>query len=108
MKREKVSLFDNGMDVLIKMSEGNPGGLSILAELSKKERGVNIFHGLDDMNIRGWQIWCGYKDYCKSNLDTFIDAIKKRDSDMVDKINEQAIRDQSPERAVTSGASFNR
>ena len=108
MKREKINLFDNGMDVLIKMSEGNPGGLSILAELSKKEMGTIYLLGLDDMNIRGWQIWYGYKDYCKSNLDTFIDAIKKRDSDMVDKINEQAIMDQSPERAVTSGASFNR
>lgn len=106
--REKIKLTDNGLNLMMKMSEGNPGGLRILGELSTKERSLIYILGLDDMNIRGWQIWCGYKDYCKCDIDKFIEAIKNRDEDMVDVINKSAIRMNVPERAIISGASYNR
>lgn len=90
MAREKIELTDNVMDVVVKMSEGNPGGLSVLTEILKKEPTDGFFTilTLDDMNIRGTQIWIGYKDHCNSDLDVFIKAVKDRDQAMVDKINE--------------------
>ena len=32
MEREKIELTDSRMDVMMKMSEGNPGAISVLAQ----------------------------------------------------------------------------
>lgn len=106
--REKINLNDNIKNILIKMSEGNPGGLRVLIELLNNKMGFIYLLGLDDMNIRGWQIWVGYKDYCKSDLNKFIEAIHNRSSKMVELINQSGMRNGSPERAVIGGFSFNR
>ena len=102
--RKPIQLTDTMMDTMVKMSEGNPGGLRVLLEVYSKDPLMIL--GLDDMNIRGWQIWVGYKDFCKCDLDLFIEKIKERSGDMVDIINQEAIRGGYPVRAVTSGASF--
>jgi hypothetical protein len=60
------------MDTLILMAEGNPGALNVLIELEKSDNLVWAMH-LDDMNIRGTQIWLGYKDYCKQDLNKFVE-----------------------------------
>jgi len=108
-KREKIGLMDTGMQLLLKMSEGNPGAATVLSDMMKG--GTNGFFailGLDDMNIRGSQIWVGYKDHCGMDMDRFIQAIKNRDAAMVDKINEVCALTAEDEKAVTSGASFKR
>lgn len=102
-QRQKITLTMTTTDILVLMSEGNPGGLTVLCEMMKKDP-MNMFvilH-LDDMNMRGSQIWVGYKDYCKEDLNKFIECCKKRDKDMVNLVNKEC-----PENiAVTSGASF--
>jgi hypothetical protein len=70
------------------MCEGNPGALTVIIELMKKEDGVLLLCHLDDMNIRGSQIWIGFKYYCGQDLTRFIECIKTRDPGMIDKINE--------------------
>ena len=92
------------METFIKMGEGNPGALRVLMELNAKE--PLVFLGLDDMNIRGWQVWVGYKDYCKCDLDLFIKKIKERSLEMIDVINKEAMMMKSPLTAVPGGASF--
>lgn len=102
-KRKKVQLNMTMTDVLIQMSESNPGAISVMVQLLKKDENNFMFIlSLDDMNIRGEQIWVGYKDYCKENIDTFIEAIKTRDKKMVDVINKECKR----YIAVTSGGSW--
>lgn len=104
--REPISLSDSTMDMVIAMSEGNPGGLSVLMDMLKSDdpAAPMMVLSLDDMNIRGTQIWLGYKDHCGSDMAVFLQAIKDRDPAMVATINEQSgIKEQ----AVTSGASFN-
>ena len=59
------------------------------------------------MNIRGSQIWVAYKDLYKENTDRFVKAIRNRDKNMVDFIN-QEIATIGGEKAVTGGASFDR
>jgi len=101
--REPIKLTDTMKETIIKMCEGNPGGLRVLMEVYSKDP-IHILT-LDDMNIRGWQIWVGYKDYCNCDLDLFIAKLKERSVDMVNIINQEAIRAKDPVRAVTSGAS---
>jgi len=103
--RIPIKLTDTMMETMTKMSEGNPGALRVLMELFTSENWLPIL-GLDDMNIRGWQVWVGYKDYCKCDLDLFVKKIKERSSEMVDVINDEARRMDSSLLAVTRGASF--
>jgi len=108
--REKIGLNDMGTDLIVKMAEGNPGGLTVLMEVLKKDQmeGMRCLLDLDDMNIRGSQIWIGYKNYCGQDLDKFIKCTLDRDQNMIDKINEEGRLGNHTEIAVTSGASFKR
>lgn len=88
-ERAKIDLTDTMQDLIIKMSEGNPGAVSVLVEMAKA-KGVDVLWlilGLDDMNIRGSQIWVGFKDRCGGDLGVFEQAIKDRDPEMVAAIN---------------------
>jgi hypothetical protein len=38
---------------------------------------------LDDMNMRGSQIWVGFKNHCEGEIDVFLDAVKNRDPELV-------------------------
>lgn len=92
MPREKINLNDTMKDITIKMAEGNPGGLNFMMALVEHlgvEKGVLRILSLDDMNIRGSQIWVGYKDHCGSDIEVFAQAILDRDQDMVDTINRE-------------------
>lgn len=96
------------MDTLLAMAEGNPGAGTVLGEMMNGEdpAGLTLVLHLDDMNIRGTQIWIGYKNHCGSDLKVFLQAIKDRDPAMVATINEMAALQGTKEKAVTRGASF--
>ena len=102
--RKKIELSMKTIDVLMIMSESNPGAISVMSQILEKEpvKGIYILLSLDDMNIRGSQIWIGYKDHCKENIETFIKKIDDRDSEMVTTINKYPVKN---ELAVTSGGS---
>ena len=124
--RPKIELTDSTQDVFVKMSEGNPGALTVLMDMFNGDpNNVLLVLSLDDMNIRGPQIWVGYKDYCgamregdekppskEEILARFMKAIEDRDPEMVKAINDECIYDNQfgsfKEVAVTSGASFKR
>jgi hypothetical protein len=52
---------------------------------------LDILH-LNDMNMRGSQIWVGYKDYCGEELSRFLECVRAHDPAMVAKVNEQCER----------------
>jgi hypothetical protein len=106
--REKITSSDTTMDTIIKLSEGNPGGLTVIKQVLQKSEGfdgVMRLLDLDDMNMRGPQIWVGYKDHCGEDINKFIEAVKNRDPDMIKTVNSQC---DDRFTAVISGASFNR
>lgn len=105
--REKISGSDNLQSIMVKMSEGNPDALSVLTQMHQKKGPMAFMDmlSLDDMNIRGPQIWLGYKDHCGEKIDDFLKCIKDRDADMVKTINEYP---DGKELAVCHGASFKR
>lgn len=111
--REKIFLSEDVVDIMIKMSEGNPGAATVLASLARLACGVVeeppgrivlMLLDLDDMNIRGEQIWVGFKDHCNSDIAWFKRAILARDPDMVDTIN--AACGGHGEKAVVHGGSL--
>lgn len=107
MKARK-KLRGNIPDMIEDMGEGNIGAFSVLMDIAKNDPTSilgSILH-LDDMNIRGEQIWVGYKYYSGCDLVKFIESIKKRDKNMVDRINKECLYDNFKEKAVEYGASF--
>lgn len=106
-ERKKIDLNTSIMDMMVILSEGNPGATTVIARMASLDpMNILLLLGLDEMNIRGWQIWCGYKNYCNSDLNMFIECVRNRDSNMIDKINNEAIRMKQDVRAVIRGASF--
>lgn len=72
---------DTGKNMIIKMSKGNIGACTVLMKILQAKGEVDgivtILH-LDDMGIRGEQIWLWYKYVFGENIDPFIEAIWKR------------------------------
>ena len=104
--REKIGMHMSPMDIMFKLSEGNPGAINVMGQMLQEEVGFLYILSLDDMNMWGSQIWVGYKDYCGEDIKKFIEAVKNRDPEMVKVVNEQC--GDYGHMAVTSGASFKR
>jgi len=107
-ERLEIDLSASTMDCLLLMAEGNPGATSVLWELTKINNGYSAILTLDDMNIRGTQIWIGYKDYCNSDIIEFFKCVSRRDQSMVDRINEEGRCGNHIHKAVKSGGQFKR
>lgn len=87
-QRQPVELDDTTQDLVIKMAEGNPGALTVLCQLMERGmEGLMKILDLDDMNMRGSQIWVAFKDYSGQDLSVLIGALHERSQDLVDKVN---------------------
>lgn len=107
ISRAEIDIDGSVLDMLLLMSEGNPGAATVLSRIMNKyDAGAMSIFNLDDMNIRGAQVWVAFKDVCNEDLDMFCERIKKRDSSIVDAVNAEMKLDPSFEwLAVTHGAS---
>lgn len=106
-KREEVSLQTTPMELMLIMAENNPGAARVLSDMLKADpmAGLFDFLHLDDMNIRGTQIWVGFKDYCGEDLTKFVTLVRARDAKMVAHINREGVRGNHTAKAVQHGAS---
>ena len=108
MEREELRLNESLMDWMVKMAEGKPAALVILLT-AMKEKGAQevgeLILFMDDMNIRGAQVWIGYKDCCGCDIDKFVGCIKEKDQAMIDKINKESRKANIPWKAVPHSAS---
>ena len=74
--KEKIELTDTIEDVLIKLAEGNPGGLSVCLQIMKESAQIDPdcafpllpLLSFDTLRIYGSRIWMLYKDVCKQSL----------------------------------------
>lgn len=90
------------------LSEGNIGAYTTLLDIieGRDEMDMALFLlGIDDLNMRGEQIWVAYK-FCKQDEDRFIDTVLRRDVLMINYVNEECLREQGEQ--VFSGASYAR
>lgn len=106
MPRNELSMAGSTADFMYEMSEGNPGAVRVLMDLLKNDHGFINVLDLDDMNIRGSQIWIAFKDFAGENMDAFVKACRDRDPAMVEMVNQSGRQGNHDDLAVTSGASF--
>jgi len=112
MDRKPIDLMGSTQSALIEMSEGNPGAITVLMELIGRDDPLAFMTilDLDDMNMRGSQIWVGFKDYCGEDIEKFAQCVRNRNPDMVEVVNSECFNpefgDGYGEKAVTAGASF--
>lgn len=83
----KIKLSDTMMDILMKLSEGNPGAVTVLVNLAKEGDQIDpdAFSGhlgvmldLDTLGIYGSGIWVVYKDICRCSMKHFIAIFRAR------------------------------
>jgi hypothetical protein len=109
VNRPKLNI-DSTREVILTMSEGNPGAIGVLMQLIQDPTGIGLIDilNLDDMDMRGSQIWVAYKDHCKGDLDAFKKALRDRDQSLVDAVNTLGSHAPGTPKAVIGGASFRR
>ena len=106
MVRQEITNNDKLEDVIKKMTEGVPGASVILANATNQNAlGWFLVLELDSMNMRGSQIWLGYKDYCGEDVDLFWDCVKKHDAQMVEAVNIETAKCGQKDKAVQIGGS---
>jgi hypothetical protein len=83
----RIQLTDTGMSACVKMSDGNPGALTVLAKLLKEADAIdpdNFLGGLgkildlDTNKIYGSRIWMLYKDVAGGDLRTMLVILRSR------------------------------
>ena len=108
--RTNLTLDMSIFNITLAMSEGNPGAISILTKaLNIKGNSdwlLSFALILDDMNIRGTQIWLGYKNHCNQDMTLFMKLVKERNQEMIDHINQDVIKwGGTKHKAIPKGAS---
>jgi hypothetical protein len=68
----RITLDMSNIDMLMAMSEENPGALTVLLKLLNGEDGFFKILLLDSKKLYGSDIWVLYKDICGENLNRFI------------------------------------
>ena len=77
MTKERIGLQDTALDVFMKLSEGNPGALTVCMEIFTQNAaidpdaflsGLGPLLALDTLGIYGSSIWLLYKDICGEDI----------------------------------------
>jgi len=85
MRKERIGLDDTIGVAMHKMSEGNPGALTVLMRIMEEgqaidPQGLAGGHGailaLDTLGIYGAQIWMLYKDVCGENIEHTLGVLR--------------------------------
>jgi hypothetical protein len=89
----RINLEDSMVDIVTKMSEGNPGAISVCTKFLQCAQQVdpdNMFGGvgpimmLDTYGMYGSKIWMLYKDVCNENIAHTIGMIRATQLGIVD------------------------
>lgn len=76
----KINLNDTAEDVIVKLSEGNPGALTTLVELVNSYKDffevVPDYLTIDTMGLYGSQLYMLWNDCCNRNIEKVKQIIK--------------------------------
>lgn len=83
--KTKIQLTDSVQDVMFKMSEGNPGALTVCLQMLKDGEqidpdnamgGLGTILSLDTLGLYGSKIWMLYKDVCGQDLSKMLAVLR--------------------------------
>lgn len=101
----RLNLMMAGMDVAVKMSDGNPGAISVLMMLMASDQpgveidpdaafgGMTPIFNLDTLGIYGSRIWCLYKDVCEESIPHLVALLRGWQLGYVPEASIQAVGD---------------
>lgn len=101
----RIKLEDSFIDVVCKLSEGNPGAINVMMAWLKQGPSIDPnaidpiiqLLSLDDMDIVGPDIWIMYKDVCHCDIRTMLAIYRARQLGFTSTASiKQAIRDSQP------------
>lgn len=101
--RKPLTKDDSFHDFIQKITEGHSGARTVIENLVEEygaAKSAEVILGLDDMNVRGTQIWAGYNQHCSENLETFVACVEEKRQDFVETINRIERASGRTERAV--------
>jgi len=90
------------------LADGNPGALTMLltyaGSTDPMDAMMTMLH-MDDLNMRGDQIWSAFK-FADRSTEKMVELMQKRDPEMIEAVNRECAH--GPGERVFSGASFKR
>ena len=102
--RERLSATATMNNLLATLAEGHPGSADVLRLICQFALSpLDTLFDLDDMNIRGRQIWHAFHQVCDGDFNEFLFRLDGRDPDLVSAVNLLTLGER--ERAVESGGS---
>lgn len=80
----KIDLKDTKLDVFVKLSNGNPGALSVLVDWNRRGSDIDpdamtpilSMLSLDTLEIYGSNIWILFKDRCSEDMVRFVGLLR--------------------------------
>lgn len=85
MRHERIEGSDNVMSMVMKLSEGNPGAMTVCMSAFKNAHAIDPIGALgglapmlamDTLGIYGSRIWMLYKDVCGERLPYFLAMLR--------------------------------
>lgn len=104
--REPLQFDHDLRPVIAQICEGNPGAIRVMMCMLEKFGTIEGFMrilDLNDMNMRGPQIWVAYKEWAGHDLEKLKEGIRQRNEDLVATVNEMCAH--RGQEAITHGAS---
>ena len=76
--KPRIGLMDTGLDVITKMSEGNPGATKVLAQLMMRETldGLGTILLFDTIGLYGRRIYMLWNDCCDRDLERVLQIME--------------------------------
>lgn len=85
-RKERITLMDTPFSAIAKLSDGNPGALTVLSRIFNEGSKIDpdagfgeaffIILNFDSYGIFGPQVWMLYKDVCGERLDRTIALVR--------------------------------
>ena len=90
----RVNITDTILDVLFKMSDGNPGAITAMMELLKADhvdpdnlmKGLGHLLSLDSLNIYGTNIYILWSDICNRDIVKMIAVLRANQLGYIDSV----------------------
>lgn len=68
-------ITEETIQLLVKLSQGNPGAALVLSQLAKFNN-IEEIHKLERAGVKGSGFWILYKDICKQDIPVLINLVK--------------------------------
>lgn len=85
-----TNLNSTAMDIVVKLSDGNPGAVTVLMKMLQDPMNLLAILLFDTFSIYGSNIWIAYKDYAKEDINVLISALRdpEKRKEMINVIEE--------------------